>query len=83
MDLVRKPRRSLAPAWAKDDREGAVACVSDAMVDAMSIAGTAEQCRARIDAYRTSGISLPILSPFARGSNAKEQFEAVLRACAP
>jgi alkanesulfonate monooxygenase SsuD/methylene tetrahydromethanopterin reductase-like flavin-dependent oxidoreductase (luciferase family) len=53
------------------------------MIDATSIAGTPAQCRERLDAYRNSGIDLPILSPYARGMGAKARFEAVIRACAP
>jgi alkanesulfonate monooxygenase SsuD/methylene tetrahydromethanopterin reductase-like flavin-dependent oxidoreductase (luciferase family) len=53
------------------------------MIDATSIAGTPEQCRARVEAYRRSGIDVPILSPFARGADAKARFEAAIRACAP
>ena len=52
------------------------------MIDATSIAGTPAECRARIEAYRQSGIDLPILSPFARGPG-QARFEAVIRACAP
>lgn len=74
---------AIATAWAQGNHEEAVRCVSDAMVDSMSIAGTAEHCRERIEAYRQSGIDLPILSPFARGAQARAQFEAVMRACAP
>ena len=73
---------TIASAWAKDDREGAERAVSDAMIDASSIAGTPGECRERIEAYRQSGIDLPILSPFARGPGAKARFEAVIRACA-
>lgn len=53
------------------------------MIDATSIAGTPEQCRARIEAYRQSGIDLPIISPFARGPDAAARFAATIRACAP
>jgi 5,10-methylenetetrahydromethanopterin reductase len=74
---------AIAAAWSRGDREGAERAVSDAMIDASSIAGTAEDCRARIEAYRQSGIDLPILSPFARGPDSKARFEAVIRACAP
>jgi alkanesulfonate monooxygenase SsuD/methylene tetrahydromethanopterin reductase-like flavin-dependent oxidoreductase (luciferase family) len=35
------------------------------------------------EAYRRSGIGVPILSPFARGSGAKVKLDAVIRACAP
>ncbi len=74
---------TIAAAWARGDAGAAAAAVSDAMIDATSIAGTAIECRERIEAYRDAGISLPILSPFARGPNARERFEAVIRACAP
>ena len=74
---------AIAAAWAEGDREGAERAVSDAMIDASSIAGTAEDCRTRIEAYRQSGVDLPILSPFARGPGSKARFEAVIRACAP
>ena len=74
---------AIAAAWSRGDRSAAERAVSDAMIDATSIAGTPEQCRARIEDYRRSGIDLPILSPFARGADAKARFEAAIRACAP
>jgi len=74
---------AIAAAWVKGDRDSAERAASDAMIDASSVAGTAEDCRERIEAYRQSGIDLPILSPFARGPGAKARFEAVIRACAP
>jgi probable F420-dependent oxidoreductase len=74
---------AIAAAWARDDRETAERAVSDEMIDATSVSGTPEQCRARIEAYRHSGIDLPIISPFARGPDAKVRFEAAIRACAP
>jgi probable F420-dependent oxidoreductase len=74
---------AIAEAWSRGDRDAAERAVSDALIDATSIAGTPEQCRERIEAYRQSGIDLPILSPFARGPGAKARFEAVIRACAP
>src|SRR5439155_14700134 len=74
---------AIAEAWLRGDREAAERAVSDAMIDASSIAGTPEECCERIEAYRQSGIDLPILSPFARGPGSKARFEAVIRACAP
>jgi alkanesulfonate monooxygenase SsuD/methylene tetrahydromethanopterin reductase-like flavin-dependent oxidoreductase (luciferase family) len=72
-----------ARARRRRDRDAAEHAVSDAMIEATSIVGTPEQCRARIEAYRRSGVDTPILSPFARGDDAKARFEAVTRACAP
>ena len=74
---------AISDAWSRGDREAAERAVSDGLIDATSVAGTAVQCRERIAAYRRSGIDLPILSPFARGPGAKARFEAVIRACAP
>ncbi|MFT5394129.1 MAG: 5,10-methylenetetrahydromethanopterin reductase [Gammaproteobacteria bacterium] len=70
-------------AWLAGDRERAEAAVTDAMIDATSVAGTPEQCQLRIEAYRDSGIELPIISPFARGPGAYDVFERAIRACAP
>jgi probable F420-dependent oxidoreductase len=74
---------AIAEAWARGDRAASERAVSDAMIGATSVSGTAEQCRARIEDYRQSGIDLPIVSPFARGPDAKARFEAAIRACAP
>jgi probable F420-dependent oxidoreductase len=74
---------AIAEAWARGDRAAAEHAVSDALIDATSIAGTPEQCRERLNAYRRSGIDLPIISPYARGPEAKTRFETVIRACAP
>jgi len=74
---------AIAEAWAVGDRAAAERAVSDAMIDATSIAGTPDECRARLAEYRAAGLDLPILSPYARGPGARARFEAVIRACAP
>ncbi|MGE4076950.1 MAG: LLM class flavin-dependent oxidoreductase, partial [Reyranella sp.] len=74
---------AIAEAWKRGDRQAAERTVSDPMIDATSIAGTPEQCRAKIEAYRQSGFDLPIISPFARGPDAATRFAAAIRACAP
>jgi len=74
---------AIAEAWSRGDRQAAERAVSDGLIDATSIVGTPDECRDRIEAYRQSGIDLPILSPYARGPGAKARFEAAIRACAP
>jgi len=71
-----------AEAFKKGDMEAAERCITDAMVEATSIAGTPSDCLDKIEEYRDSGIQLPILSPFVRGNNAKLAFETTIRACA-
>lgn len=75
--------KAIADAWSRGDRALAERAVSDELVDAISVVGTPKQCRERLKAYRQSGIDVPIISPFARGSDAKAKFEEVIRACAP
>jgi probable F420-dependent oxidoreductase len=73
----------IAEAWSRNDQREAAGLVTDAMIDATGIAGTPAECRDKIAAYRESGIDLPILSPFARGPEAKATFDFAIRACAP
>ncbi len=74
---------AVAKAWAAGDAPGAARAVTDEMIAATGVAGTAGECRDRIEAYRDSGLDLPIISPFARGADAKERFLAAIEACAP
>jgi probable F420-dependent oxidoreductase len=74
---------AIADAWSRGDRQATERAVSDAMIDATSITGTPEDCRVRLEAYRQSGIDVPIISPFARGPDARARVEATIRACAP
>ena len=74
---------AIAETWTRGDRAAAERAVSDELVDATSVVGTPAQCRERIEAYRESGIDMPIISPVARGPRAGASFEAVIKACAP
>lgn len=61
---------AIAGAWPQGDRQSAERAVSDAMIDATSIAGTPEDCRARLEAYRqwASMCRLSARSPAAHGT---------------
>lgn len=48
--------------WAAGDRKGALAAISDALVDRLYIHGPPEACRERIEAYREGGVATPILA---------------------
>ena len=74
---------AVARAWAAGDTSGAARAVSDEMIAATGIAGTPDDCRERLEEYRDAGLDLPIISPFARGPDAKERFLAAIEACAP
>lgn len=70
-------------AWARGDQESATQAVPDALIDEMGVVGAPEYCRQRLDAYRESGIDLPIISPFSRGPGGKERVMEAIRACSP
>ena len=78
-----KEAEAIRTTWQKGDREGAAKLVPDAMVQALGIAGTAAECRARVDAYRQSGIKLPIIFPVGGGPDGKQKVMNAIRACAP
>ena len=52
-------------AWQRGDRAGAMQQISDRMVEALGVIGTAEACRDHIQQFADAGIDLPIVMPFA------------------
>jgi len=69
--------------WNAGDRAAAAHAVPDALVEAVAVVGTPEQCRTRVEEYRQAGLALPIISPRASGSAGKHMVMQALRACAP
>lgn len=43
--------------------DAAAALVGDDVVARLAVAGTPEECRARLDAYRSAGVAVPVLAP--------------------
>ena len=74
---------AIKAAFDAGDRPGAERLVPDALLEAITAAGTPEQCRAKVEAYRRSGITLPIISPRAGGPAGPAMAREALRACAP
>ncbi len=70
-------------AFDSGDRAEAARRVPDPLLAAITAAGTSEQCREKVEAYRKSGIALPIISPRASGAGGKHMAIDALRACAP
>jgi probable F420-dependent oxidoreductase len=51
-------------AWQKKDRTANVAAVTDEMVDRLTIIGSADHCRARLQAFADAGVTTPMVHPF-------------------
>jgi probable F420-dependent oxidoreductase len=64
------------------DRTGAVAAVSDRMVDAIDVVGDASTVRATVEAYVEAGVERPILMPLPWGEDRWAVTEATVRAAA-
>jgi len=70
-------------AWDLGDHEDAVRAVPDELIDAVTIAGTPEVCRERLERYRRAGLALPIISPRTGPGDPKRAAIEAIRACAP
>ncbi|CAN5556523.1 LLM class F420-dependent oxidoreductase [soil metagenome] len=64
------------------DREGALAAVSDRMVDAIDVMGDADRVAAAVQAYVDAGVEVPVLIPLPWGSERMGVVDATLRAAA-
>jgi 5,10-methylenetetrahydromethanopterin reductase len=69
-------------AWAAGDRAAAEREVSDAMVDAVGIAGTEDDAREKLARYRAAGLALPIVTPRVAGPDAARAALRTLEALA-
>jgi 5,10-methylenetetrahydromethanopterin reductase len=72
---------AIAQAWRQGDRAAAIDAVSQPMIRALTIYGTAHECRQRLQAYRDAGLQLPIIAPFSIGEPVQETFARTIEGC--
>jgi probable F420-dependent oxidoreductase len=65
---------------AAGDREGALAAVSDEMVDGIDVVGDADHVAATVRAYAAGGVDVPVVFPLPWGPDRKGIISATLRA---
>lgn len=65
---------------AAGDREGAVAAVSDRMVDAIDVMGDADTVHETMRAYADAGVDVPVLMPLPWGADRRASADATIRA---
>jgi probable F420-dependent oxidoreductase len=65
---------------AAKDREGAVAAVGDAFVDAIDFLGTPDEVRDFAQAYADAGVDVPILMPLPWGPDRRQVIHDTMRA---
>ena len=67
---------------AAGDRAGALAAVSDEMVDGIDVMGDAGTVRATVEAYVAGGVDVPVLMPLPWGPDRRQVIEDTMRAAA-
>ena len=68
-------------AWAAGERERAAQCITDEMIDNITIIGDADDCLRKVQRYRAAGADMPVLSlPHGAGTDAMHR---TLEALAP
>jgi len=65
---------------AAGDREGALAAVSEEMVDAIDVVGDADLVRATVQAYVDAGVDHPVLMPLPWGPDPRQIVDDTMRA---
>jgi probable F420-dependent oxidoreductase len=65
---------------ASRDREGALAAVSDRMIDAIDVIGDADQVRRAVEEYVTAGVDVPVLMPLPWGEDRRATLRATMEA---
>ena len=65
---------------AAGDRAGALAAISDEMIDGIDVVGDAAHVRATVEAYRDNGVDMPVVFPLPWGPDRAAVVDATLRA---
>jgi probable F420-dependent oxidoreductase len=71
---------AVGAAWASGDRAGAVKRVSPRMLDGLGVVGDETFCRARIAEFARSGLTQPVIVPFAPAGADRASLLRTLRA---
>ena len=72
--------RAIRDAHRAGDRAGALAAVTDEMVDAINVTGDPALVTATVGAYRRAGVDVPVVFPLTWGAAGQDALESTLRA---
>jgi probable F420-dependent oxidoreductase len=74
--------RNVADAFARGDRRGTAAAMTDEFIDSIAILGSPEACRERIAEFVAAGVTTPVISPLVTSPEAvRAVFQALAPAC--
>jgi probable F420-dependent oxidoreductase len=69
--------REIRERYARGDRAGVAAAVSDGLCDAMAVVGNAATVRARVRAYAEQGVDVCVINPIADPAGARSLLDAL------
>jgi probable F420-dependent oxidoreductase len=69
--------REMWDAWGSGDRKGALAAISDELVDELFVHGSPQSCREQIQAYVDAGITTPVVMLMPWGADEVEGLRAL------
>ena len=69
-------------AWQRGDRLSATKAVSEQLIDSVALVGSPDDCRRKLEDFRTSGVTLPILSLSIQDDYATNKSCATIKALA-
>lgn len=77
--------KQIRDCFLQGDQTGIMSAMSDELIDELAIVGPAARCKERIEAIRSTGVSVPILGadPVHAGETYREALERTLTALAP
>ena len=70
---------ALQAAWTAGDRGGAVKQITPRVLAGLGVIGAADACRARIEAFRRAGLTMPVVVPFAPVASGGDPRPSLLR----
>jgi alkanesulfonate monooxygenase SsuD/methylene tetrahydromethanopterin reductase-like flavin-dependent oxidoreductase (luciferase family) len=70
-------------AWAAGDRKGALAAISDDLVDDLVVHGSPRACRERVAEYHASGLDTPVIAVVAPPGTDAAGVAGLVRELAP
>ncbi len=73
-DVTEKELEPIKDAWRRRDIPGAAKAMPDAVVEALTLTGSADHCVDRLKDYRKVGVELPIIMPVGDVKQATEAF---------
>lgn len=71
---------AMQDAWQRGDRALATAQITDHMVDALGVIGTADACREKVEAFAAAGVDEPIILPFTPQADALPAYQQTIAA---